>query len=47
MDKAQRFEFTQQIENYLEDHHVYDLFENLLQQILVKKPEKPLDFLID
>lgn len=26
---------------------MYDLFESLLQQLLLKKPEKPLDFLIE
>jgi len=47
MDKVQKFEYTQQIENYLEDNQVYELFENLLMQILVNKPEKPLDFMIE
>ena len=47
MDKGQKFEFQQQIENYLEDNHVYELFEDLLQQLLVAKPDKPLDYLIE
>ena len=47
MDKVQKFEYTQQIENYLEDNQVYELFENLLMNILVNKPEKPLDFMIE
>ena len=47
MDKVQKFEYTQQIENYLEDNQVYELFENLLMQLLVNKPDRPLDFMIE
>jgi hypothetical protein len=47
MDKVQKFEYTQQIENYLEENQVYELFENMLQQILLHKPERPLDFMIE
>ena len=31
MDKNQKFEYTQNCEKYLEDHHVYERFETLLQ----------------
>lgn len=31
----------------MEENHVYELFEDLLQQLLVAKPDKPLDFLIE
>lgn len=47
MDKVQKFEYIQQIEQYLEENQVYELFESLLQQLLLNKPEKPLDFLIN
>lgn len=47
MDKNQKFEYTQNCEKYLEDHHVYERFETLLQQLLVAKPDRPLDFLIE
>lgn len=47
MDKNQKYEFTESIEGYLEENQVYDMFENLLQQLLLKKPEKPIDFLIE
>lgn len=47
MDKVQKFEYTQQIETYLEENQVYELFENLLQQILLNKPDRPLDFMIE
>ena len=31
MDKLQKFEYTQSIEEYLEMNQVYELFENMLQ----------------
>jgi adenylate kinase len=46
MDKLQKFEYTQSIENYLEDNQVYELFEGLLKQLVIHKPDQPLDFLI-
>lgn len=36
----------QSIEGYLEDNQVYELFENLLKQLVINRPEEPLEFLI-
>lgn len=47
MDKLQKFEYQQSIEAYLEDNQVYELFENLLKQLVIHRPEQPLDFLIN
>ena len=46
MDKLQKFEFMKSIEDYLEDNQVYELFESLLKQLVINRPEQPLDFLI-
>ena len=46
MDKLQKFEYQQSIESFLEDNQVYELFENLLKQLVIHRPEQPLDFLI-
>jgi len=35
------------IEQYLEENQVYELFESLLKQIIVARPEKPLDYIIE
>ncbi len=32
--------------DYLEKHHVYQLFENLMQQLIIHKPNDPIEFLI-
>lgn len=47
MDKQQKLEYQGRIEDYLTREHVYDLFEELLQQLVVKQPEDPISFLID
>lgn len=35
------------MEGYLEDKKVYETFEALLKQLVINRPEKPLDFLIE
>lgn len=58
MDKLQRFEYRQVVEQYLEENinpssdspyytHVYELFLNLQKQLLIHRPENPIDFLIN
>ena len=46
MDKLQRFEYSQSIEGYLEHNQVYELFEGLLKELVLHRPEQPLDYLI-
>lgn len=47
MDKQQKLDYQNAIENYLSKEHVYDLFEDLLKQLIVKQPDDPVSFLID
>ena len=47
MDKQQKLEYQTNIENYLGKEHIYDLFEDLLKQLIVKQPTDPISFLID
>lgn len=37
---------TEDAGDYLEKHHVYSLFEHLMQQLIIYKPADPIDFLI-
>ena len=46
MDKIQKFDYMQQIESYLDDNQVFDKFEDLLKQLVVKRPEDPLQYLL-
>ena len=47
MDKVAKFEYQQNIENYLEEKQVFDLMEGLLKKLIVNRPENPITFLID
>jgi adenylate kinase len=46
MDKTQKFDYMQSIEQYLEEGMVYEMFEDLLKQVIVERPDKPLEFLL-
>jgi len=39
--------FIDKASEFLEDNEIYGLFQDLLQKLIVKRPEKPLDFLIE
>ncbi len=46
MDRKEKLEFQQSIENYFEREKVYDLFDKLLRELVVNKPKNPIDYLI-
>jgi adenylate kinase len=46
MDRAEKLQFQQGIENYFEEKRVYDLFEKLLKELIINKPQDPIDYLI-
>jgi hypothetical protein len=46
MDKLQRFDFQQSIEQFLEQNQIYELFEGLLKDLVANRPDQPLDYLI-
>ena len=45
MDKLQKHEFMNSIEQYLEQNQVYEIFEDLMKRLIVARPDKPLDFI--
>ena len=47
MDRKEKLEYEKGIEQYFDDNKVYDLFEKLFKELLVNRPEDPLDYLID
>jgi adenylate kinase len=47
MNSIQKTEYLQEIHAYLEEKKAYLLFEDLLQSLVMNKPEDPLSFLID
>ena len=46
MDRAEKLQFQQGIENYFEEKRVYDLFEKLLKELIINQPDDPTDYLI-
>ena len=46
MDRNEKLQFQQSIENYFESKHIYDLFEKLLKELVVNKPSDPIEYLI-
>ena len=47
MDKNQKYEFVKQTEDYLEENKVLDLFQSLTKQLIIHRPDSPIDFLIE
>jgi len=46
MDKMAKLDYMQSIETYLNENQVYELFEELLKQVIVSRPENPLQFIL-
>ena len=41
MLKCQKLEYQQQVEKHLEEHQIYDIFEELMKGLLKEKPPLP------
>jgi len=46
MLKEKKLEFQQELEDTIEEHKIYELFEGMMKQLIVHKPEDPIEFLI-
>ena len=47
MDRVQKLEYEKSMEDYFHEHKVYDLMEKLFEELIISKPEDPIDFLIN
>ena len=47
MDKIQKYEFVKKSKELIEEKKVIDLFRNLTKQLLIHRPDSPIDFLIE
>lgn len=45
MNHSEKVTYHQKTENYAERHQIRSLFQNLLKELMVKKPEDPFTFL--
>ena len=41
-----KLDYMQSIESYLNENQVYELFEELLKQVVVSRPDNPLQFIL-
>jgi adenylate kinase len=47
MDRVQKLEYEKSMEEYFHTHKVYELIERLFEELIVNKPENPIDYLIE
>lgn len=47
MDRTDKLNYEQGIENYFDQHKVYDLFDKLFKELIINKPENPIDYLLE
>ena len=47
MDQIKRYEEEVKIEEYFEEKRLYELFKSLFKDLIINRPEEPLDFLIE
>ena len=46
MLKDKKIEYQRQLEEYLEDQKVYDIFEDMMKALIIHKPKDPITYLI-
>ena len=47
MDRTEKLEYEKGVEQYLDENKVYDLFEKLFKELIINRPEAPIDYLIE
>ena len=47
MDRVQKLEYEKSMEEYFHTHKVYELIVRLFEELIVNKPENPIDYLIE
>jgi hypothetical protein len=46
MLQDKKLEFQRQLEEYLEEQKVYDIFEDMMKGLIMARPKDPLGFLV-
>ena len=46
MLKEKKLEFQQELEDTIEEHKIYELFEGMMKSLIINKPADPIDYLI-
>jgi adenylate kinase len=46
MELKQKIEFQEEVETFLDQYNIYELFDYLLKELLIDRPDQPLDYLV-
>ena len=46
MLQDKKLDFQRQLEEYMEEQKVYDIFEDMMKNLIMHKPKEPLNFLV-
>jgi hypothetical protein len=46
MLKDKKLEYQKQLEEYLEEQNVYDIFEDMMKSLILTLPKDPVNFLV-
>ena len=46
MDKTSKLQYQKDVEKYLEEKKVYDVFEELMKNLIIDQPDDPIDYLM-
>ena len=46
MDKTAKLQYQKDVEKYLEEKKVYDVFEELMKNLIIDQPDDPIDYLM-
>jgi adenylate kinase len=47
MLKEKKLDYQKTLEEYLEENKVYDIFEDMMKDLIVNRPKDPIEFLIN
>lgn len=47
MLRQEKLEYQEELEKYMEDNDVYEIFESLMKKLIVDQPEDPVPYLLD
>ncbi len=46
MLKDQKLEYQKDLEDYIEEHKVYEVFEDMMKSLIMHRPKDPIQYLL-
>lgn len=47
MLKKEKLDYQAELESYMEENDVYQVFETMMKNLIIQQPEDPVPFLLD